>query len=231
MTGWTVILLVIAAGCAGKDSSARDLGLAEAIPEASARFDIGPLRDGGPACPSAFTPCGGDVLGKWSLVSVCPAGGASLTTPCDHPFASLPGCTGAENQATCTNVYGGAITLRSDGTSTVEMSLHAEMAITLSSACVLAVAGGSSAQAACPGLKTPNGKALECSFSSGLCRCAFKTEPQTETKNDVYQVSGTELVVTPNVGEKIGGAYCITGDELVMRGVIGWAYWVLRRTP
>jgi hypothetical protein len=219
-------LLLAVAGCASKD----------ATPDTRPGHDAARLEAAAPAdavggaCPSSFTPCGGDVVGSWSLDTVCPAGGASLSKPCDHPFADLPACTGSENQATCTNVYGGSITLAADGKSTVATSLHAEMEILLSDACVLAVAGGASASTACPNLKTKNGKALDCSYTAGLCRCRLETEPETQTLTDVYQVTGTELVVTPSsAGEKIGGAYCITKNELVIRGVIGWAYWVLHR--
>ncbi len=227
----SIALLVLSAGCAARDAAPdgapREAGhLERSVRDGGAREAA---RDGGPACPASFTPCGGDVVGSWSLVTVCPAGGASLTKPCDHPFASVAGCTGAENTASCTNVYGGTISLGSDGKATVQLSLHAEQSITLSGACVLAVQGGSSAESACLGLATPNGKKLECAFSSGLCRCLFRTEPETETKTDLYQVSGTELVVTPSAGEKLGGAYCVSGDELVLRGPLGWAFWILRR--
>ena len=234
-----LVLLTACGGCATQDAP-RDARAPDGVlPDQSRTPDrtatpadraITP-SDGG-SCPASFTPCGGDVVGKWSLVAVCPAGGQSLSKPCSHPYEDLPACTGSGNEAICTNVYGGTITLAADGKSTVEMALHGEMAIGFSDACVVAVTGAASAADGCQSLTTKNGKKLDCTFSNGACRCRFATEPETETKTDVYQVSGTDLVITPSSsGEKIGGSYCVTGDELVMRGVIGWAYWVLRRAP
>jgi hypothetical protein len=229
-----LIALLPAPGCARTDEAHDARSRADLVTrEGSHPREAGGSPDAGSSCPTSFIPCGGDVVGKWSLVTVCPAGGASLTKPCDHPFGETPACIGAGNQATCTSVYGGTITLGSDGKSTVFTSLHAEMAISLTGACVLALRGGSSSSDACASLTTtPNGKPLSCAFSGETCRCTFRTEAQTETMVDSYQISGTDLMVTPSAsGEKIGGSYCITGDELVMRGVIGWAYWVLRRAP
>lgn len=218
---------MLAAGCASTDRAPDARNAEVSAADAAAARDGS--RDGGASCPASFVPCGGEVVGSWSLAAVCPAGGSSLTRPCDHPFVNVQACSATANAATCTSVYTGTITLAGDKSATVALSLHAEMAITLTGDCVQALAPGASPEGACTGLTTPSGKKLECTFAAGLCRCLFRTEPETETKHDTYQVSGDELIVTPSTGEKIGGAYCVSGDELTLRGVIGWAYWVLRR--
>jgi hypothetical protein len=226
----SIVVVALLAACSGDDTE-RDTGPRDGAVADGRSADGGPVVDGAGACPTSFTPCGGDVVGVWLLDVVCPAGGESLTRPCSHPYESLQACAGSANQATCTNVYGGTVTLASDGASTVDMSLHAEMQITFDEACVLAVSGGTSMATACPSLATPNGKKLVCQVAAGLCQCSIKTEPETETVTDVYQVSGTELTINPNNSEKMFGPYCVTNDEMVIRGVIGWAYWVLHRQP
>lgn len=226
----SVLAVALVVGCGGDDKEkGQDAGVPDSAAVDGRSLDGGSGVDGATGCPTTFTACGGDVAGVWSLDVVCPAGGESLTRPCSHPYEDLPACAGSANQATCTTVYGGTVSLGSDGTSTVDMSVHAEMQITFDEACVLAVANGTPMATACPTLTTPNGKKLDCQVEAGRCECSIKTDPETETVTDVYQVSGTDLTINPSNGETMFGPYCVTSDEMVIRGVVGWAYWVLHR--
>jgi hypothetical protein len=229
-TTLSILTVVVLVGCGDDNEKVQDAGPRDAAIVDVGVTDGGSAVDGAGACPTSFTACGGNVVGVWSLDVVCPAGGESLTRPCSHPYEDLQACSGSANQARCTNVYGGTVTLAADGSSTVDMSVHAEMKITFDEACVLAVANGTPMATACPTLTTPNGKQLDCKVEAGLCQCSIKTEPETETVTDVYQVSGTDLTINPNNGETMFGPYCVTSDEMVIRGVVGWAYWVLHRT-
>jgi hypothetical protein len=103
--------------------------------------------------------------------------------------------------------------------------LDSSASFTFDEAC-LAELGRTGGEDACQGMANER---LSCSFNDGLCTCTGVTEPEQETIRTDFVLSGHEVTIGPNLGEPIAGPYCVDGDQLVIQGPTGWAYWVLER--
>jgi hypothetical protein len=225
------ILVLGSTACDRPDGAEGSDGAPDADPADGGPSDADPT-DGEPSCPSAFDACGGDLDGTWQILTFCPADGGSLTRPCESPWDDQAVCRGAPNEAICTTLYGGTIAFGSDGRAEVTMTMGFEVQYTLSPDCALAAAAGrqpapTDPAEACASLGSDR---IECLFADGLCRCeGGEPSGEGETFEDEYQAEGDHLVIGPTRSEPIAGPYCVDGDDLVIQGPIGWAYWVLAR--
>jgi len=163
--------------------------------------------DDGGSC-SAFTPCGGDVVGTWTVKNVCATGsGAGLIEDCPGATTSFEGIKGS-----------GTITFTANMTTMENINLTGSMKMTLPASCLM---GATCAQidtalkAALTSDPEAPFSAVSCSGSSGCtCTMTFKNSNLMET--GTYSISGNRI--TDGDGE--AQEYCVSGKTMNMRTVM-----------
>src|SRR5258708_38721997 len=127
-----------------------------ALAVASCGGSASSITAAGPVC-AQVTPCGGNMLGTWKLVSECLSGSVTGTSP--------TGCTPTVG-ATVDSIAG-TITFNADGTYVSSVSTTSTLATMLSPACL--TANGDAAPQACDSLNRGT-----CVPSAGGCGCTSK---------------------------------------------------------
>jgi hypothetical protein len=170
-------------------------------------------------CP-AFTPCGGDVLGAWRIVSICGA-----FTPESNP--DVPECAGT---AVSESFMGdGVYTFQDDGTATLTGTITVTADEVVTDACSQAQYGFSAALL-CAGLNAsndlPQGQAgadgtggatpaisFMCTVDGTDCACHIVEGPVPVDQSATYSVQGEQITIGSNTSD-----YCVDGDTLTIQG-------------
>jgi hypothetical protein len=166
-----------------------------------------------PVC-GAFSPCGGDLTGKWTLDGICTEGDifGSFMDTTDLP----PECKNLV-QSVSMNMSGTIEYANGVETSDVNMSMN--MRFSYTSACLSAEAGTTvtMTQAICDSMVSsmtsdPDAPKVTCSFSGGNCNCVMTmTNHAQETAS--YTVNGNTF--TYEDGDEV--EFCVSGSSLTMR--------------
>jgi hypothetical protein len=179
---------------------------------AGAAAGAGGITIGG-ACP-AFTPCGGDIVGRWQLRTICGATTSAGST--------VPECS-SEIQAQTTS---GNTTydFAADGTVTVSGALELDVALAVTDACSQAsigvdaatycatVDGTASGSGGSSGM-TSTGVVTNCTYTAPICHCQLIESVSTNAAG-TYTVKGTQITVVTR--QATTSDYCISGDTLLV---------------
>jgi hypothetical protein len=153
---------------------------------------------------SAFTPCGGDVVGTWTIKSMCvTGGGAGAIEDCPSATTTFEGIKGS-----------GTITFNANMTTTENVAISGSMRMNIPSSCLM---GATCAQVDA-GLKAtlldPDApfSAVSCSGSS-TCSCNVTFKGTSTMEMDTYTISGNKITD----GDGDAQDYCVSGKTLNMR--------------
>lgn len=157
---------------------------------------MGDAGDAGGEC--AFTACGGDPVGTWTIQRICPA---SLTVP-NCPVATL----GPKNVTAS-----GSFTFGADGTLSVNVTSTGTYEAAVPASCVL----GSDCASIALSLTQMNAPLATCSDDgTGGCTCSSPVTP-TQTGSGPYTI----------VGSTAGNMYfCVENDSLKLRNAAGTVF-------
>jgi hypothetical protein len=156
--------------------------------------------------------CGGDVVGSWSVQSLCFANAEVLfAAALDEPM-----CEGAikssQVHASGTYVYG------KDGSASADVVYSIEFGTLWSAACLSALAGQSVTPdaAQCAGLQQqyenlPEIDSAPCRLQGNACACSISTGENVTTTPGSYSVKGNTL----QQGDD-NSPYCVQGDTLTI---------------
>lgn len=209
-----------------RDGAVHDVSLGE-----GGTADTTAGSDGMPAsCPvQGYAPCGGNLLGSWTFVSLCPEDQAQADALFEHPYDNLDAC----KDRTANFVHGswvrqGTMTFTATEV-TVKMKSRVDISYGFTDAC-LAVAQPAAATPsnACTSLAKP-GK-LSCSYAPGLCTCEGSVAAPDEDSTSPYAVADGNLLSVGSGGE--AATFCQDGDVLILDWTphpITWRYWILTR--
>jgi len=218
-------------GGADLDTTVDTLTRADLTPEL-APADVGASEDagsfGGEVCPVVgFEACGGDLVGTWSFVALCPEDPEAAAALCESPFDDNPECVGGGNVNNCEGFIEG--TLNFDGQSTVTGDTVSGITPSwiFTDTCLEAAGlDGGEPEARCLGLSSDK---LTCTYDPGACLCQGGAMEQPDQSEASYSIEGNDL----QLGEDPPAAYCVDGDRLIMDYYIyhpiSWRYWVLER--
>lgn len=159
---------------------------------------------------AAFEACGGDVVGTWNVETFC--------TESDLNFApDDPACQDTRMDVSGTTVTG-TYTFNADGSFHSSTSTQLNASMTLSDACLLALAPGSSVkpETVCDlADEAPlEGFQLSCSYGRS-CVCTMKGTLASED-DGAYEVRAHAIVRTDLPGHE-GMPFCVDGDRLLVQ--------------
>jgi hypothetical protein len=159
----------------------------------------------------AFTPCGGDVVGTWTIKNMCvTGGGAGAVEDCPGATSTFEGIKGS-----------GTITFNANMTTTENVAISGSMKMNLPASCLM---GATCAQvdaglkAAFLGDPEAPFSAVSCS-GSGSCTCNVTFKGTSMMSMDTYTISGNKI--TDGEGEE--QEYCVSGKTLNMRSSMSMA--------
>ena len=174
-------------------------------------------------CSQNFVACGGDPTGTWDIVSLCVDGDLNAAVN-DQVAENDPACADLVSNAKLSG--SGSVTYGA-GTVSYNGRFQVQFAASYTPACVSALAGGASLNAAVCGqiqtnLNKEEGKAGTCSFTGENCVCQFTMSPPI-TRSYSYTVSGATI---SEVGSD-SYSFCVNGNTMTQREQIaGDAYGV-----
>ena len=172
---------------------------------ASALLSCGDDGDGG-SC-GAFTPCGGNVVGTWSIQNMCSTGSvSSLIEDCPGATTSIEGLKGS-----------GTVTYNADMTMVSNTTLTGTMKMNVPMSCIM---GGTCAQldAVLKSLATePDSpfSSASCTGSS-TCACSFQLKGTAEMETGTYSISGNKITDSDGDAQD----YCVSGDTLQLKSTM-----------
>jgi hypothetical protein len=155
-------------------------------------------KKSGSAC-SAFTPCGGSVVGTWNVKDYCVQG-----------KVAVDGCPTAA--FTFENVGAtGTMTFNADMTGTATIAVTGGMKLTLPQTCTM----GATCAAVDTALKDDLAMDAQAPFSSVVCTgaadctCIYTFKSESSTDGGSYSTSGSILTQGTDQSD-----YCVSGSEL-----------------
>jgi hypothetical protein len=152
-------------------------------------------------------PCGGDIVGDWTIVDACLSfnGASPLGDFCPSATVDAAGIDPS-----------GMVSYRSDLTYSVTLTLSGTIALSIPTSCLtidgVTVTCAQLDQAAKQALidnPDPSIQSISCAGSSA-CVCTIQMTPQTSTSSGTYTTSGTLLI--ENGGSESN--YCVQESEL-----------------
>jgi hypothetical protein len=157
--------------------------------------------DSSDAC-GKVAPCGGDLVGAWTLTSTC------TTRPV------LPGklCDAATVTHSSFQVSGKA-TFGADHSFGISATESGTIEVSVPASCLV---GAGDATASCAELTptVPAGVGARCDPSGDGCHCTFIIPAQDVAEVGTYTASGSSLKAAPAGGLLDGASYCVAGDRL-----------------
>ncbi len=159
-------------------------------------------RDGmpiDPSCDPTPMPCGGDVVGSWTLESTC--GLEAFPNPLEQ---ACPGSTFA------IEVLGaaGTLTFVDDGSFVQDFDIQAQVVVTLDPMTCFGVDCATFEQ-----LSQGDNPGTTCMAMGPTCECTIPDDGMVEQAMGTYEVMGSDIVLTTADGAE-GMAFCIAGDRL-----------------
>jgi hypothetical protein len=192
LSGFGVVLVGVIAACSSSSNSGGSLD-----------GGLGGTGTGGGSPPSctAFSACGGNIVGTWHITAFC-GPGTTQTQPVDM-------CPGGTVTATFTGT--GTMVFNADSTYTFASTTMGTGTAVLPNSCLTgttcaevqtSLVGGQITSATCTGDNTN-------------CNCKLVIAPQQSMVAGTYTVSGTTVTTTPGDGSAGGSAqYCVNGTQL-----------------
>jgi hypothetical protein len=168
---------------------------------------------GGSADCASVAPCGGNLLGSWTVDESCASSSAEIVPG---------GCAGETAQVTASNVSG-ALTFNADMTYTLTSSGSYTETLTIPLSCF----PPSGATVACTGINMggtedagTGGIMGSCAISNSNCVCTVPA-PSTATESGTYSISGSMVTTTPTGGSgSMTDSYCVSGNTLHLSGTV-----------
>jgi hypothetical protein len=158
---------------------------------------------------AAFTPCGGDVVGTWSIKNTCVTGGGG-----GGFVEDCPGATTSVDGLKAT----GTITFNANMTTTENVAISGAMKMNLPASCLMGLSCAQvDAALKAAVLSDPDApfSAVSCSGSSG-CTCSVTFKGTAVMEMDTYRISGNKLID----GDGEEQEYCVSGTTLNMRSTM-----------
>jgi collagen type VII alpha len=159
------------------------------------------------SCNQAFTPCGGDVTGTWTIASDC----ILISVDADAGCAGETGTVAVQSGAQTITFSAGAYSLSAaQGTSSETL--------TIPIAC-LSVAG-LDAGTLCDEEslifeQADGGTTGSCMLSASSCTCSGTTTSSSDAASGTYVLSGNTVMINPaDGGAATAGSYCVQGNTL-----------------
>jgi hypothetical protein len=155
-------------------------------------------------------PCGGDVVGSYSISAAC-YDNAALNL-------QIADCPGATVKISSINVSGSA-SFTADLTYSVSETVTASASETIPASCLttngITLTCAQLDQAVQQLLIDQSGmfQSIHCA-GSGSCTCNFTLAPQVTSESGTYTTSGTTITTTDSAGGISSSEYCVQGNEL-----------------
>jgi hypothetical protein len=167
---------------------------------------------GGGSC-GKVQPCGGNVVGNYSISGGC-FDNAALSMQLGMQ------CPGATVNISGLNVSGNG-SFNTDLTYSITETISASLSETIPTSCL--TTGGVTVTCAqldqeiqAVLIQSPGTyQSAHCAGSSA-CTCTFVLAPQTTSETGTYTTSGTTITTTDSTGSPSSGSYCVQGNELHM---------------
>jgi hypothetical protein len=176
--------------------------------------------DGGSGLIGCGTPaCGGDLVGKWRIVSLC---GASTYQPTVLYCGEKPTIERAGVTVTGTAEYA------ADGGYTESITQSGTMHITYPASCVGTMMGVANCDEVAK-LYAGSGSSYSCS-DAGACQCTAQLVNDTFSDQGTYRIVGTGVTKqSPRIIMMSPADYCVQGNRLVEE-ILG-AQFVMEKVP
>jgi len=160
--------------------------------------------DSGAGQCGAFTPCGGAIVGTWSITGYC----SNLTISSSY-------CTGV---SVSTQVQmNGTFNFTSTGTYSIASMASGTMNMTVPQSCLN---GLTCAQVGSPIGQGSSGASGSCmSTTNGNCSCSESIVNSPSSEQGTYSTSGSSLTMIKTGGSTSEGStqYCVQGDTLMIQ--------------
>lgn len=155
---------------------------------------------------ASLSPCGGNLVGVWTISAVCVSGTASI--------ASCPAATIAVSSQTT-----GTMTFRADGSYVSNVSATIQEDISEPLSCL----GSSDCSALVLSLQSQsNIVSATCTLQTSICQCHVAFRPQNDIASaGTYATAGNSVTKSDASGTKQTMAYCVQGNSLTMQGANG----------
>ncbi len=157
----------------------------------------------GATCPT-FTPCGGDVLGDWTIKDFCLGSAMS-----DALSEFCPGATVSVGPIMAT----GTLSFKADGTEVGSATLSYQGSVHIPADCYTEANCATYETA----LNTVNGvSTASCSWDAATgCSCAMSINQAPSMGSGTYQVQGTDILFTSSdSGNTSVSNFCVSGNTL-----------------
>ncbi|HVU51544.1 MAG TPA: hypothetical protein VHL80_12705 [Polyangia bacterium] len=156
---------------------------------------------GSPDACGKVAPCGGDLVGTWTLTSTCAT----------RPALPAKVCDGATIAHSSFDVSGSA-TFGADHTFGISATESGTIEVSVPAACL----GAGSPTDACTQLTpaVPPGTGARCVASGDGCLCTFIVAPHDVAETGTYAASGSSIDASPAGGLIDGASYCVAGERL-----------------
>ena len=189
-----------------------------------------PAGDAGVAlCPvTGYAPCGGDLLGVWTFVSLCPEDQAKADALFEHPYDNLAECKDRSKNFVKGVWHRQGTMIFDKDQVTVKMKTYVAISYGFTDVCLAAAKPSATLPAeACVAMNKPD--KLSCSYAKALCTCVAKVQASDEDSTTSYTVSDKTL----RLGSDTESAtFCRTDDVLILDWTphpVSWRYWILKR--
>lgn len=174
-----------------------------------------PDDEGGGFCDSfEFQACGGDVVGEWTLLDVCPSSSTSSSQPVSDDVAAC-----SDDLIRITYSFSTmTASFRADGTYSMSRAYTSSGTVEIDQDCSDGMTGGQATlEMVCTEveqeLQAGYGVGATCTVTDAVCRCNF-TDAGSDSESGTYTVAGTQLTTTPTSGFPETVAFCIEGDQV-----------------
>jgi len=154
----------------------------------------------GSACPQV-PPCGGDLLGDWTIVQAC------IDVPSDLFSDICAGSTVKVSSFTAT----GTVSFKADKTTVSSGVISFVQTTQLPASCVSEAQCAASGAAFANDPRYSNG---QCQYDASTgCLCTV-TSTQTPMNSGTYEVQGTDVILSSSNGKMSVDSFCVSGNTL-----------------
>ncbi|MBC8132413.1 MAG: hypothetical protein H7X95_05475 [Deltaproteobacteria bacterium] len=172
---------------------------------------------GGAGTCGGFTPCGGNVVGDWTITESC----------LDSTSSADPDCPGATSSFSNFQVQG-SMNLAANMTYTSSISFSGSASVSLPNSCLMRPG----VTFTCEQLNSLYGliladptspvSAASCRAAGTNCACAFTFRPTPTPTIDTgtYRTSGTTLTTTPSGEAPSSNDYCVAGNHMNVKSKV-----------
>ena len=166
---------------------------------------------GGSGSCAKVAPCGGDVIGNWTISGAC-FNAAALNMNIGMS------CPGATFNITALSVSGSAsfnadLTYTTAGTATISLQETIPVSCLTAGGTALTCAELDQQLQADIAANPSSTQTAHCEGSS-VCTCTLTNGPQTTSTTGTYTTSGTTISFTESDGSTSSSGYCVQGNEL-----------------